>query len=330
MDDDPFGIEKEAKTEESLVSNGRYKLPHPETGKITRWTRVSNFIKTYEDTFQVERWSERNVAKGMALESHLADKARLLDIKEDATALNDIVSKAKEIAGANTASRLGTRLHKMSELADTNRILEVPEEFHGRMAEYLTALADHGITHHPDLMERTTVIPEYGAAGTLDRLGVHKDTFGVLRLRVVDLKTGASLDHSWRDIETQLALYARGAAESGLYDRKTGKYTRHAVDQDTALVVHLPATGTGCYVYELPLAPGHARAELIQQVREERKHKPSPVLLEPAGPDWAARLRAAPSRAAMETVARSAKEHGAWTAELRDIAIGRLPELENA
>ena len=91
------------------AKRGRYTLPNPANGKSKSWQRVTNFIKLVDDTYHLELWKQRNVAKGVAMRPDLVEAIQPLDVKQDKERLNRIVERAQDIAGAYKMSSEGTR-----------------------------------------------------------------------------------------------------------------------------------------------------------------------------------------------------------------------------
>jgi hypothetical protein len=55
---------------------GRYKLVDPATGEVRPYTRATTFAKSISDTFTLSLWSQRMVAKGLAMRPDLVGAAR--------------------------------------------------------------------------------------------------------------------------------------------------------------------------------------------------------------------------------------------------------------
>lgn len=305
-------------------------IPDPLTGKKRRWSRASAFAKTLSDDFMISQWQQRNVALGMSKDPQLIERVAGLDVKEDRQAVQSIAEAAKKAANADGAAHRGTELHTYTELADTGRILEVPEEDHGRMAEYLECLADLGIEVVPEYMERITAVPQLGVIGRFDRLV----KFGG-RYVILDLKTGSSLKYALNEYAMQLALYANGVDRYGVWNEETRVWEPAPedlpVDTATGLVVHLPAKGKGCEVIPVNLLDGWQDAELALKVKRARSRKPVLEPLVRPEKDWtailAARIPAAESRKELEQIALLAREKGVWGEQLHAAASIRLTHL---
>jgi hypothetical protein len=254
---------------------GRYLLPHPEGGKLQAWTRATTFAKSASDTFALAQWQNRMVAKGMSMRPDLYALAASTHPDDKAT-LNRIAEQAKEAAGGSSASAIGTALHAFTEQQDRGESPVVPEPWTENVSLYTKCLADHSLVIDPQFIETVVLVPEFGVAGTLDRLGRLPQ---VTHLRVVDLKTGKDLSYGWMEIAVQLFLYSRA---THWYDVAT--QTLHEmpkVDQDVGNVIHLPVNAKTAALWEVDLSLGATVAQHIGPIREFRKRKDYAKLVSP-------------------------------------------------
>lgn len=253
-----------AKDDAEFDRYGRYVIPHPTTGKKTSWTRATTYAKSISDTYSLNQWMLRMAVKGVATRPDLYALAAATPI-EDKDALNRIAEDAKEAAAAKAGANLGTALHSFTEQVDRGQTPNVPEPWARDVAAYRNMLATHGIRILPEYLERKVVVPDIGIAGTFDRI---VDRGG---LKIGDLKTGQDLSFGWLEIAVQLAVYSRA---THLWDPNTRTFTpMPAVDQDVALVFHLPVGKATAVLYEVDIAAGWQAAQLCGQVREWRKRK---------------------------------------------------------
>lgn len=270
---------------------GRYVLPLGKGGKFVGTTRATTFAKSTSDTFNLSQWGDRMVIRGLTLRPDLLAVAHGLDVKRDRDAMNSIAEQAKEAAGNKVAANLGTALHAFTERLDAGvmQLQHAPPEYTHKLFLYQQTMQKAGLRTRPEWIERTTAVTVTGnrsgvqeeVAGTLDRID---ETPGE-DLVIVDLKTGADLSYGWGEIAVQLALYAHGVNQRGLYDHRTK--TWHAMDrpvrEDYAIVVHLPADPTDggkfpdrqpwCQLYRVDLRAGWEAAALNADVRSWRKTK---------------------------------------------------------
>ncbi len=181
--------------------------------------------------------------------------------------LNRLVDSAKEYAGGSKRSTLGTALHSFCEAVDIGRpVSVVPEPFDKDVAAYVAAM--EGIQVSANYVEKIGVVRSLGVAGTMDR--VVKLPNRELPL-IADLKTGKELEYSWQKIAIQLALYAHS---DSIYDPVAAEHRKMLkVDQQRALVIHLPAGEGRCGLFLIDIAAGWQMAQICGAVREYRDRK---------------------------------------------------------
>jgi hypothetical protein len=307
---------------------GRYLLPDPSTGKERAWTRATTFAKTVSDMYGLGKWQERMVAYGIANRSDLYALAASTKI-DDKGKFDRICEDAKEAAKASSGANLGTALHAFTEQIDAGQDVTVPAPWDADVDAYRTALNTARITMHAPWIERIVVFPEYGIAGTLDRIIGHPDW---PTWRIADVKTGKTLDYSWGEIAIQLAIYANA---SYIWDGPTnGNETEYLgwwkpmppVDQSTALVMHLPVGQGRCDLYDVDIAAGLEALQLCADVRLWRARKGIAVPHVSALPELDWLIAVAPTREAVEDVWRD--HHADWTPAHTDLAKARLAALE--
>ena len=320
------------------VKNGRYPLPNPETGKTATWQRVTNFIKMTEDTYHLELWKQRNVAKGLA---HLVDRGRVnlnelraRDVKADRVWLNNICTAAQDAAEAFKMADEGTALHTSTELVDYagGDLNRCPVHHRTKVRMYLDALAVHGLEVMPELIERVTVSVKYGCAGKFDRIFRMRDGSYVMG----DLKTGDSIDLSLPSIAGQLQAYEDGVNSHGIFDGR--RYDDSIkVRTDFGIVVHLPSTRDEVSVLRIDLAKGREINEANLVVRAARKIKAKHVSTEAASTEaltelerhayWLEQLNAAYDTPQLVAVADRARGFGHWNERLANQARTIAGEL---
>lgn len=234
-------------------------------GSTKPYTRASQVGDTLDDKSALQAWGERMVVKGVVESDHIRRLISLADISDD-KGLGAIAKKAKDAAGAWSASDLGTAIHKMTERIDTGAmsIDDVTPEFRPHITAYLAALDAYGL--RPVLVEATVVDDALEIAGTLDRVYECRDG----RRVIGDLKTGRQIFLPSKSIGCQLAAYAH----SVLYNPETGERTPiDGLRTDIAYVVHLPANGSGCSLFEVDTHRGYELARLAQTVRSIRNER---------------------------------------------------------
>lgn len=270
------------------VVSGRYKAPHPVTGKKSSWTRVTNFVKKASDHFALEQWGNRSLAVGLFSRPDLLQQVDGKDVKADRTFLNRLVEEAKQAAGSKDRARLGTIMHKHTEEVDAGHkdLADVPEQFRDDVAIYLAAMKVKGLMMLPHLMERSTAVVDLEVIGTFD---------GIVRLpdgtyAVGDKKTGATLEFNQAEIAVQIAVYAHGVNSAGVATAHPSNVEGEPptwtwekprdedgnvikVREDIGIVIHIPY-GTGdCFIYSIPLDVGWRGAQLCREVQSWQKVK---------------------------------------------------------
>lgn len=315
----------------NLVRRGRYYLPDPVTGKERSWTRVSNVAKVLSDEYSLTRWKMRMVAKGIALRPDLLAGAAAADPEEDKAALNDIAEQAKAHAGGKKGANLGTALHSFAQRLDRGEplgSLAAPSPLDTDAAEYVAALRRHRLTVHPEWMERVVVLPDLGVAGRFDRIiGQPAGVTHSKPLAIFDLKTEKDPSQDWLKIAIQLALYARAPLMWNPTDEKYEPMPE--VDQDRALVLHLPVGRAHGQVYGINLIEGWTYAQLAMQVREARSGaKGLAWLVDPAPADLALyRVAKAADQAELAALWELLHPQGLWTEEVNAAAANRWEQI---
>lgn len=250
---------------------GRYRIPHPETGKVISWTRATTWASTIADTFALTNWKVRMAAVGLARRSDLLMGVVAVedpDSPEGKKRIDKLTDAAMEHAGSSVRATLGTALHSITEAHDAGRDLAaVPAPYDADLAAYIDAVAGAGLIIDLAHIERIVCIPELVVAGTFDRLVTLPDG----RTVVADLKTGRDLSYSWTEIAIQLALYAHATT---IYDVGSGQHQpMPTVDRDHALVMHLPVGEARCDLYMVDIAAGWQMASVCGTVRDWRKRR---------------------------------------------------------
>jgi hypothetical protein len=253
---------------------------------MTSWTRATTLANTLSDRFALEKWTQRNIVYGIGQREDLYARAASLTLA-DRDELERVIEQAEVAAKASSGAELGKALHSFTERIDRGEDLEIPSQWLADVVAYQARLLQSGIKILPDWVERVVIIPQLKVAGTLDRVvevGGHR--------YIADLKTGQSLDYSHGEIAIQLCLYANsshawmGDADSVPRDR-WGRYSLPEpddkpdayepmidVDQDRAIVIHLPVGQGECHAYWVDIAEGRRGVEAAHWVRNTwRKHK---------------------------------------------------------
>jgi len=241
--------------------NGRYILPDPRTGNERSWRRVTTLVDTIKDRYTLDRWDKRLVGRGIALRPDLALQ---LVAATDNKAADAIAEQAKDVAGGNVGSNWGTAMHGITERYDKGdaEVIVTPAA-QGDLDAYKLAVEPFRIIE----CERIICIPELEVAGMFDRIVMLPNG----RIVIWDLKTGADLGYSWVQIVAQLHLYA--VAEL-MWDPTLNQFvTKPKVDQNHAIVLHLPKGEGTATLYDVDLSLGEEIVFLCTEVLRVRKLK---------------------------------------------------------
>ena len=265
--------------------------------KPKAWTRVTTIANTLADRYALEQWAQRQTVLGLGAREDLYALAAS-STPDDKAQLGKIVAQAQEAAKSRSGANLGTALHRLTERIDSGEILDVPHQWRPDVDAYCQTLADNRVRIHPNWIERVVVIPDMGAAGTLDRMVTIGDS---VELTIADLKTGASADRFGHgEIAVQLALYAnathvwRGTTDQIQRDQY-GRYLlpdpteepeayepMPPVNKQRALMIHLPVQTGTCGLYEIDIKSGIVAAGYASWVRDWRKRDDLAWPLNPA------------------------------------------------
>lgn len=265
--------------------DGRYILPHPHTGAIKRFTRVTTISEMLKSRRQLEQWDQRNVVYGLGQRPALyaqASAAKLTDRKT----LDKIAQRAKEAADSQAGADLGSALHTFTERLDKGEKLTIPEPHARDIEAYRLALEMTGIVTAVGWIERVLFIPiadDFEVIGTTDRVNSAMEWS---LPRIGDVKTATDkpqadnpskfvntiLTYGMVDIPLQLAMYAHATHWWNVDAEQWVEMI--SVDQDVAMVFHVPAGLGECRIYEVDIAAGwQAVIELAYPTRLWRKRK---------------------------------------------------------
>jgi len=260
----------------------RYKIPDPITGTVTGRQRVTTFAKSISDQYGLGQWQQRVLLTGAARFPAMAAGAENLDVKADRATLDAMVESIKNAAGAKDKATHGTTVHTYTEHMDAGSMTgeawaAIPQPFVPDLVAYREEMSTAGLFAIPEMIERTTIHRGLEVAGTLDRILRTPDGEYVIG----DVKTGADLSYGWLDIAIQLACYAHGVNENGVWDWETRTWLpAPRVRTDYAIVMHVPAGQGTCTLYRVDLDKGWAAATLAKQVVETRKTRKGKDLAE--------------------------------------------------
>ncbi len=206
---------------------------------------------------------------GACIDPSIIEAASLTGDKRDH---NRLAEQALEAAKANDKREKGTHLHALSEYVDRGEELplfvtpeggspvDVSDQDRADMEAYRLAMEPLTVEH----IETLTVLDDLQVSGTPDRIVRHQG-----RAFIADLKTG-SVDFGALKMAMQLAIYSR----SVFYDHLTATRTPLPdVDQDRAIIVHLPAGSGTCSLLWLDIATGWRAVQVAAEVHKARSVK---------------------------------------------------------
>jgi hypothetical protein len=268
----------------------RYRLPDPETGTPTGYTRATTFAKSISDTYALSQWGLRKVVEGLVEADDLYAAACALDFS-DKEAVNRVANQAKEKAGAKTGANLGTAIHAFTEAVDRGENPRIPPKFRGHVAAWTTLLEKYNLEVIE--IEKRVLHTGWSVAGTLDRIvrftkdttltvgkgkSARTHTFAAGNTMILDLKTGRDLEYGWMEIAVQLDVYADA---SWIFDQEAPtepwewRPMYPEMNRDVALVIHIPAqeAEARASLYLIDIAFGRETGALCEQVRNARKRK---------------------------------------------------------
>jgi hypothetical protein len=253
--------------EPEILRNGRGQpmIVPPDGGKPVPYTRASTFAGTLDDAGGLATWRVRLAGLGIARNPDLAMMAAAL--KYGDRELDAILETAHDRAGGNEKAHWGTAVHSY---ADQLGEVAPPEAMCSDVQAYADALAAHGIT--VESLGRFIVNDRYRVAGTYDQILRMPDGRRVM----ADIKTGTLHPLA---CAIQLAIYA-GGEHYGLDEH--GNYfvrTPLEVDQELAIIAHIPKGLGKCELYPVSLFEARTFADTAEFVRAARRWKVAPLAL---------------------------------------------------
>lgn len=301
---------------------GRPLVAPKDAGKPVPYTRVTTYISCIEDTYNLQKWMQRQVALGVASRPDL-----LLSVqahRDNKAELDRICDAAREAAASSAAATIGTALHALTEALDRGEELPpLPAGATASIEAYRQALDGIKIR----AIETFGVLDSLKVAGTADRIlqiGKHR--------YIADIKTG-SVDYGALKIAMQMAIYARCTP----YTVENGRGEPTGADFQKGILIHLPATDTPgearCELKWVDLDVGWNAVLLAKRIREARAMRKEAIYTDFAtAPKWTledewAAIRAAIDQATDPNTVREFWEPS-WPAELVAYAKARVQTLE--
>ena len=265
---------------------GRPLAPHPVTGELRRWTRITTMADALAEKTGLHRWDLNCVAYGLPrLPYDIIRQALEAEDPKDKDHLKPVVQAAQEAAGANHGRDIGTAIHAGTEAVQRYGadIADLDPEIRDDVRAYIDTFEAAGFTIHEDdhgpFIERFVMLPQLddgksvaGVAGSPDRYVWYDG-----RLYVLEIKTGQeSVRFEMTKTPLQCALQAHATHWWDPHTDTGGEVPRP--DFEKAIIAHVPA-GTGhCELYFTPINWGWRMVELAQKVRVWQRVKPYELL----------------------------------------------------
>lgn len=266
---DAWEIASQAVTFGQTAGNHRYRMPTlPGEATVKNLKKgqrphvpwgmqsATNLAGAISESFALGVWERRQNNVGIALRPDLFEKLRICVMRaqlagvdfrklkgtELAVQLDGIHEEARQASGANAAGVEGTNRHDAwEERAASGGLVGTPEI--NEQIEQLEAMLERNrLVRIRELSERVIRNVSLNCAGKFDDVLFHVPTG---RFLMADLKTKRTPFFSLLEVEIQLAVYA--TAEWMLShigdDAEYVPGPVHHVDQQEALILHVPADG---------------------------------------------------------------------------------------
>lgn len=301
-----------------------------------RCKSVTTVAKIPDDTYNLEQWGNRQVAIGLAMKPDLVQAVAAH--VEDRDKLNELCQQAREIAGANDASRRGTAAHRITELHDQGKDVIATELATSILASWTEVLDAAGLEVVPEWMERIVVFPEHRICGKFDRI-VRRKRDGALV--IADLKTGERAIKYPHSIAVQMALYANAPAVAAELPPSGGTTEDFSplpdgLDRNVGYIIHIPEMGTAS-VAEVDIAGGWevARDVCFPVLRwRKRGDLVRPITIDPPeeGPPAPPPVDLTDVRAGLQKRIDALRAHGADALEhiARLLQANEIPSLKKS
>lgn len=251
------GFFKQTEPRESEPSRPRF--VNPKTGMDQSWQRASNFAAPLDSPFGLIKHRNRGVVRGINARPDIARMLLAGAVTDEK--IDEVIATALSVADDEAKANNGTAVHAALALCDTGNTW--PEEFNKHVHGYVAELKRHGL--RPVATEQRVLNTRLNATGTFDRIYVTEAG----KYLIGDIKTGR-VDYAHK-FAVQCEVYA-GADYLVHGNGAPGPSSNvepmpWAVDQSTAVLVHVdPDTGATA-VYAVPLQLARFGAALAEQVR---------------------------------------------------------------
>lgn len=226
---------------------GRYLILPEGSKKEEGHTRATTVAAALESRYALERYGKRQVLLGAAARPDVITRVQSCR-PDDKHLLDQLVETCEGAAQNDAKANIGSALHADCEAVDLGQPSRLQPPYDADVAAWQKACEQASITIIRDLVEVITVLPDWKVAGTVDRIV----ELGSYRY-ILDIKTG-SVEYGWCKNAVQLAVYAHGRT---IYDPTTKTHQPMPdVEQDLALIAHLPAGQGRCDLYWVDIQAG--------------------------------------------------------------------------
>lgn len=254
---------------------GRYVVPDPDSDNpnaVRHIQRTSDLVHSVSNTELLDKWQDRMIVQGLAVEPQLLAR---VDLNQDKRALKtnlqQIAAQAFTASGAEVRRERGSQLHYFIEavLTQCATLEQIPPEYRDEVRAAITAHQAAGIEIGAvGTIERTLYNREADVCGTADLMPVRMPNGMYL---VDDWKTGDDLDWSWAEIAMQLAVYANADLMLEWDTTGAGSWKwvpAPIVEKTVALVAHVPVDEKTCDIYQIDIERGWRGVKLALMVRD--------------------------------------------------------------
>jgi hypothetical protein len=280
---------------------GRYLVVPPSGGKPQGYTRATTVAKTLDDQGGLMPWKAAMAMTGLMRRSGLRASLEALvsahpetgpwyGSTESKKKIKALVEECAEAGGSADRADIGTALHAIIEQLGRGEPVTITQDStRADVAAYRDLIEQGQVEFLREYIEATFVLDQWQVAGTADG-GAVRIPWLSDKLLIADLKTGVNLEYSGQSIGVQLATYAhgdahylQGAAADGSQDERRAM---PELDQELAVVIHLPAGEANAQLYKVDIAAGWEAFKQSMWARDWRKRKDIlvPVEIEKVAP----------------------------------------------
>lgn len=296
---------------------------------------ASTAAKIVADTYLIEKWADRQIAIGMALDRNIVENVAAHIDNDDR--INGFVEDAKKAAGAHRKADRGTQAHRVLYLSLLGREDQLLTAQQHKDLKALKRTFDRYGLEPTEYAERFVLYPDSRLCGRFDAILKNRDGDRVM----TDLKTGLNAVRYPHPTSVQLAFY-RNAPWMATKVEETGNKTQvlewgpmPECDPDVGYVIQLEPDADVGTLYALNIEHGWAGAQLALAVRDWRAgysygdDLATLVAEPPAGdkPTWVDLILAAGTLTELRLLYTTCRRGGALTPALKGMFVQRSQAL---